>query len=80
MSADYEIRALIDAKRIVMKLQHHALSPIECMSKSQVSAAKILLDKRLSDAPTILAGDKENPLTVTRIERVIIKPGKRDKK
>jgi hypothetical protein len=44
------VRAKIEAGRLIGRLQNYVLGKVE-LSTSQVSAAKILLDKALSNAP-----------------------------
>jgi len=57
------VRQKIQASQIINRLTDHVNGKIE-LSPAQVSSAKILLDKAISNAPTILAGDAENPLQV----------------
>lgn len=63
------VRAKIQASQLVNRLTAHALGDAD-MSATQVQAAKILLDKTLSNAPTIteLTGADGGPLQVTAIE------------
>ena len=58
-----EVRAKIQASQLVNRLYGHAIGEVE-MSTSQVQAAKILLDKVVSNAPTVIAGDDESPLRI----------------
>jgi len=58
-----EIRAKIQASQLVNRLTAHAFGEVE-MSPSQVQAAKILLDKSVSNAPTETDLKVEGSLTV----------------
>lgn len=67
-----DVRKKIQVIELVSRLQDHVNGIVE-LSTSQIQAAKILLDKTVSNAPQILAGDEENPLTViNKVERVIV--------
>lgn len=57
------VRAKIQASQLVNRLTEHALGEAE-MSATQVQAAKILLDKTLSNAPTVttLSGPDGGPV------------------
>ena len=57
------VKAKIKGSQLVNVLQNHAFGETE-MSPTQVQAAKILLDKIISNAPVeqILSGDQENPI------------------
>ena len=57
------VRQKIQASQIINRLQSLVDGEIE-MSAAQVQAAKILLDKSISNAPTVLAGDPEAPLSI----------------
>jgi hypothetical protein len=46
------VRGKIQASQLVNRLTKHAFGEVE-MTQSQVQAAKILLDKVLSNAPTV---------------------------
>jgi len=56
-----------------LSLQEH-LDGTREMSKTQVQAAKILLDKSVSNAPTEIISDISGELSITTINRVIIDP------
>lgn len=69
------VRSKIQASQLVNRLTDHALGEIE-MSATQVQAAKILLDKVLSNAPVLneLSGPDGGPVQqITRVERVLIR-------
>jgi hypothetical protein len=59
------VRQKIQADKIVLSLQNHVAGKSE-LSPTQIQAAKILLDKSISNAPQIvestLKGDKDNPI------------------
>jgi hypothetical protein len=63
------VRAKIQASQLVNRLTDHALGSIE-MTATQVQAAKILLDKTLSNAPTVthVSGPEGGPVQITAIE------------
>jgi hypothetical protein len=66
------VKQKIQATQLVKRLQDHVLGEVE-MSQSQIDAAKFLLNKRLSNAPTEvkqeLTGKDGNPLsTVNKIQ------------
>ena len=65
------VREKIKIGNIIDRLEKHVAGEIELTSQ-QVASAKILLDKSISNAPTILGGDAENPF-VSRIERSIVR-------
>lgn len=58
-----EVRAKIQGSQLINRLQDHALGTVE-MTATQVAAAKCLLDKLISNAPTEITGEdgKEIPL------------------
>lgn len=58
-----DVRAKIQASQLIRRLQEHVAGKIE-LTSAQVQSAKILLDKSVSNAPTILAGDADAPLTL----------------
>lgn len=58
-----EVRQKIQASQLINRLQGHANGEVD-MSPSQVQAAKILLDKSISNAPTEIAGVSDEPLTI----------------
>ncbi|HZR35288.1 MAG TPA: hypothetical protein VFA75_07915 [Nevskia sp.] len=51
-----ELRKGIAAERLIERLQQYVLGEVE-LSPSQVSAAKVLLDKALGNAPAEAAGE-----------------------
>jgi len=61
-----EIREKIKATLIVNKLQNHMDGTLE-LTATQISAAKILLDKALSNAPLITENKTEHSGTVNHI-------------
>lgn len=69
-----EVRSRIQASQLVNRLQGHALGEVE-MSTSQVQAAKILLDKLVSNAPTEISGEDGEAIEVVQtIKRVVVDP------
>ena len=69
-----DVRRKIQAIKIVQRLQAHFDGEVE-LTASQIQTAKILLDKSISNAPTVLAGDADSPLTViNEIRRVVVRP------
>lgn len=67
-----DVRKKIQVIELVSRLQDHVNGIVE-LSTSQIQAAKILLDKTVSNAPQILAGDEDNPITlINKVERVIV--------
>lgn len=71
-----EVRTKIQTSQLINKLQKHALSEgEEEISNSRMKAIEILLRKSLPDLSAVeISGDEENPLAITSIERVIVKP------
>jgi hypothetical protein len=57
------VRQKIQAVYLVNRLTDHVLGKCE-MTPTQVRAAEILLNKSVSNAPTVLAGDPEAPLNI----------------
>jgi hypothetical protein len=69
-----EHRTKIGNSQILKCLIEHAVGKRE-MSPSQVTAGLGLLRKVMPDlAATTLSGDLDNPLVITKIERVIVAP------
>lgn len=68
------VRAKIQVSQLVNRLTDHAFGRAE-MTKTQVAAAKILLDKSLSNAPTIteVSGPDGGPVQFDKVERVIVR-------
>jgi len=60
-----DIRAKIQADKIVHYLQEHLAGKHE-MSQTQIQAAKILLDKSISNAATIIGADETIKKIVAR--------------
>jgi len=62
------VRAKIQASQLVNRLTAHALGEVE-MSATQVQAAKILLDKTLSNAPTVneISGPEGAPVQMVQL-------------
>jgi hypothetical protein len=57
-----DIRRKIQAANIVFRLQQHINGELE-LSSTQIAAAKILLDKTVSNlVSTTISGDKDNPI------------------
>lgn len=62
-----EVRAQIQAKQIINRLQGHVDGKVE-LSATQVQAAKILLSKTLPDlSATELSGNVEQPVYVVQV-------------
>jgi hypothetical protein len=69
-----DIRTKIKVGNIIDRLEKHVAGTIE-MTASQVTSAKILLDKTMSNAPQIVEQKTELSGTViTKIECVIVHP------
>jgi hypothetical protein len=68
------VRSKIQASQLINRLSDHVLGEVE-LSSTQVQAAKILLDKVLSNAPqqTEISGPDGGPLQVDKVERVIVR-------
>ena len=68
------VRSKIQASQLINRLSDHVLGEVE-LSSTQVQAAKILLDKVLSNAPqqTEISGPDGGPLQVDKGERVIVR-------
>jgi len=69
-----DVRTKIKIGNIIDRLEKHVAGEIE-LSASQVTSAKILLDKTMSNAPQIV--DQKTELTGTlihKIERSIVRP------
>lgn len=58
-----EVRAKIQASCLIDRLHKHAKGEVE-MSATQVQAAKILLDKAVSNAPTEISGPGGEPFVL----------------
>jgi hypothetical protein len=58
------VREKIKVGNIIDRLEKHVAGEIE-LTPAQVTSAKILLDKSISNAPTIVGGDPENPLQIS---------------
>jgi hypothetical protein len=73
-----EVRARIQASQLVNVLQNHALGKTKAkLSPSRLKAIEILLKKSIPDlTSTELKGDPDNPIQVSRIERVVVDPAK----
>lgn len=69
-----DIRTKIKVSNIIDRLEKHVAGEIE-MTSSQVTSAKILLDKTMSNAPQIVESKTELSGTViNKIERHIVHP------
>lgn len=73
------VRSKIQASQLINRLSAHALGEVE-MTSTQVAAAKILLDKTLSNAPVIneVSGPDGGPLQVDTVERRIVRGNAQD--
>lgn len=67
LSHQADVRAKIQASQLVNRLQKHADGEIE-LSATQVQAAKILLDKSISNAPTEISGPDGDAIRVNAAE------------
>lgn len=65
------VRAKIQSQRLIDSLQRHVDGEYE-MSPTQIQAAKILLDKSVSNAPTKVDANIDGELAITSITRKII--------
>ena len=61
-----DIRQKIQASVLVNRLTRHVKGEVE-MTASQVSAARVLLDKALSNAPTEISGPQGGPVQFSGI-------------
>lgn len=60
-----EVRKRIQASQLINRLVAHAISDVPLMDNSQVSAARVLLNKVLPDLQSMsLGSDSESPLQV----------------
>ena len=68
------VRQKIQADKIILSLYNHLQGKSE-LTSTQIQAAKILLDKSISNAPTEMniGGQQGNPI-VTKIEVEIVNP------
>jgi hypothetical protein len=75
-----DVRAKIQASQLVNVLQNHALGLTEELSASRMKAIEILLRKSVPDLSSVELSnpDGEEFKTVTRIERVIVRPANTD--
>lgn len=70
-----DVRVKIQTSQLLNVLQNHALGKTEELTQSRLKAIEILLRKSLPDLSTVqLQGDKDNPLTIEKIERVVVDP------
>lgn len=69
-----EVRTKIQASQLINVLQNHALGLDEKEIKpSRLKAIEILLRKSVPDLSSVeLSGDADNPVTIQKIERVIV--------
>lgn len=76
-----EIKAKIQGVQLQIMLQEHALTGfyngIE-VSASRIDAAKFLLNKLISNAPTEIDQNITGDLNITKIERGIVDPSNTD--
>lgn len=70
-----EAREKIRTTQLINRLQDHALGELE-LSQTQIRAVEILLKKRVPDlqAMTLQGDDDGGPISIARIERVIVDP------
>lgn len=70
-----EVKKKIQASQLINRLTAHALSSEPIMDASQVTAAVKLLGKVVPDLKAVEhSGDPDRPITVTAVERVIVRP------
>lgn len=67
------VRQKIQADKIILSLNRHVNGEYE-MSSTQIQAAKILLDKSISNAPQIIDSTISGTINITGISRTIIDP------
>lgn len=60
-----EVKAKIQASQLVNLLQNHALKGGDNINPTRVDAAKFLLNKLLSNAPTEVSGPDGGPVEIT---------------
>lgn len=58
-----DVRRKIQAIKYIQLLGEHAEGKRE-MTATQIQAARILLDKSMSNAPTVIAGDANAPISI----------------
>lgn len=69
-----EIREKIRTSQLINRLENHVFGTVE-LSSSQVRGIEILLNKTLPNLQsTELKGSEDNPLTITTVERRIVRP------
>lgn len=69
-----EIRTKIQTSQLINVLENHALGKTDELPSSRIKAIEILLNKTLPNLQsTEISGDEENPLSITTIERLIVK-------
>ena len=69
-----DVRKKIQTSQIINRLAKHIDGDIE-LTSSQVTSAKILLDRTLPVlSQTQLSGDEDNPLAITEITRTVVDP------
>jgi hypothetical protein len=66
-----DVRAKIKVGNIIARLQKHVDGEIE-MTPSQVTSAKILLDKTISNAPTEVNSKIDGNMQITHVVHTII--------
>lgn len=71
-----DVRTKIQVSQLINRLEKHALSNDETeISASRMKAIEILLRKALPDLSSVeLTGDENNPVAITKIERIIVDP------
>jgi hypothetical protein len=76
-----DVRTKIKVTELINRVQDYALGILadEDVSSNRLNAIKLLLNKALPDLQSVeITGDEENPLAITAIERVIVKPANKD--
>ena len=69
-----EARGKIQTTQLINRLQNNGLGTLDKeLSPSQVRSIEILLRKTVSDLSAVtLTGDPENPVVISRIERIVV--------
>lgn len=73
-----DVRLKIKTTELINRVQDYALGVIgdEDVSSNRLNAIKLLLNKALPDLQSVeLTGDADNPLSISLIERKIVKAG-----
>jgi hypothetical protein len=72
-----DVRLKIKTTELINRVQAYAMGELadEDVSSNRLNAIKLLLNKALPDLQSVeITGDEDNPIAITAIERVIVKP------